>query len=107
MKHKNTTLNQAKILRKSMTPQEIKLWNILRNNKFYGLKFRRQVPIGNYIADFVCELHNIIVNSFAKRNPLTRISKFREVSLNLKFFPLPLVEGMNKSSEQNFMYLLH
>ena len=44
-----------------MTAQKRKLWNILRNNQFYGLKFRRQVPIGNYVADFVCEIHNIII----------------------------------------------
>ena len=44
-----------------MTEQEKILWNILRNSKFYGLKFRRQVPIGDYVADFVCELHNIII----------------------------------------------
>ena len=44
-----------------MTEQEKVLWNILRNNQFYGLKFRRQVPIGNYVADFVCEIHNVII----------------------------------------------
>ncbi len=44
-----------------MTEQERVLWNILRNNQFYGLKFRRQVPIGNYVADFVCEMHNVII----------------------------------------------
>ncbi len=61
MKHKSTTLNLAKMLRKNMTKQEKVLWNILRNSKFYGLKFRRQVPIGNYVADFVCEMHNLII----------------------------------------------
>ena len=44
-----------------MTEQERKLWNILRNNQFHGLKFRRQVPIGNYVVDFVCEIHNVII----------------------------------------------
>ena len=61
MKHKSTTLAQAKLLRKNITSQERKLWNILRNNQFHGLKFKRQVPIGNYVADFVCEIHNIII----------------------------------------------
>ena len=61
MKHKSTTLNQAKILRKNMTEQEKILWNILRNNQFHGLKFRRQVPIGDYVADFVCEMRNVII----------------------------------------------
>ena len=61
MKHKSTTLEQAKILRKNMTPQELKLWQILRNNSFYGLKFKRQVPIGNYVVDFICEIENLII----------------------------------------------
>ena len=61
MKHSNNTLNIAKILRKNMTPQEKKLWNILRNNQFYGYKFKRQVPIDNYVVDFVCELQNLII----------------------------------------------
>lgn len=38
-----------------MTEQEIKLWNILRNSLFYGLKFRRQVPIGKYVVEFLSE----------------------------------------------------
>ena len=61
MKHTNTTLIQAKILRKNMTSQERKLWQLLRNNAMNGLKFRRQVPIGNYVADFVCEWKNLII----------------------------------------------
>ena len=61
MKHKNTTLKQAKLLRKNMTKQESKLWYVLRNNNFLGYKFKRQVPIGNYVADFVCELKNLII----------------------------------------------
>lgn len=59
--YKNSTINQAKELRKNMTTQERKLWSILRNNLFYNYKFRRQVPIGNYIADFVCEGRKIII----------------------------------------------
>ena len=37
-----------------MTKEEVKLWNRLKNRQLKNLKFRRQVPIGNYIADFVC-----------------------------------------------------
>lgn len=51
----------ARELRKNHTPQEKKLWNILRNHQFYGLKFRRQYPIGKYIADFVCKEEKIII----------------------------------------------
>ena len=55
-------LNQkARELRKNMTPQERKLWNILKNRQFYGYRFRRQFPIERYIVDFVCREKKIIV----------------------------------------------
>jgi very-short-patch-repair endonuclease len=37
-----------------MTDAERKLWFALRDRRFAGFKFRRQVPIGRYIADFIC-----------------------------------------------------
>jgi very-short-patch-repair endonuclease len=42
---------RARILRRSASPPERKLWELLRNNGA-GVKFRRQHPIGPYIADF-------------------------------------------------------
>jgi very-short-patch-repair endonuclease len=47
---RNTAL--ARNLRQSMTIAERKLWSKLRNNQL-GVKFRRQVPFGNYILDFL------------------------------------------------------
>lgn len=38
--------------RKNPTCQEAKLWEQLQGRKLYGKKFRRQFPIGRYIADF-------------------------------------------------------
>ena len=54
-------LLKAKDLRKNQTDAEQKLWQYLRANRFYGLKFKRQQPIGKYIADFVCFEHKIII----------------------------------------------
>lgn len=51
----------AKNMRSQMTGPELKLWNELRAHRLMGLSFRRQVPIGNYIADFVCPAHKIII----------------------------------------------
>ena len=51
----------ARQLRKNSTKEERKLWNILRNRQFLNLKFKRQFPIGDYIADFVCEEKKIII----------------------------------------------
>ena len=49
----------AKILRKSMTPWERKLWyQFLRN---YPIRFQRQKPIGNYIVDFYCAKAKLVL----------------------------------------------
>jgi|SRR5579863_1994856 len=45
---------RARGLRVRMTDAERKLWFSLRDRRFAGFKFRRQVPIGRFIADFVC-----------------------------------------------------
>lgn len=42
----------ARTLRKSMTKQEIILWNRLRGRQILGIKFLRQKPFGIYILDF-------------------------------------------------------
>jgi very-short-patch-repair endonuclease len=41
-------------MRADGTMAERKLWFKLRDRRLDGLKFRRQVPIGGYIVDFVC-----------------------------------------------------
>jgi very-short-patch-repair endonuclease len=51
----------ARKLRKEMTEAEWKLWHALRSRRFDGYKFRRQIPIGIYIADFVCQECKVIV----------------------------------------------
>ena len=51
----------ARALRADMTPAEKKLWACLRAKKFYRLKFRRQEPIGPYIADFCCYAKKLII----------------------------------------------
>ena len=51
----------ARELRHNSTPQEQKMWNLLRNNRYNGLKFRRQYVIGEYIVDFVCQEKMLII----------------------------------------------
>ncbi len=45
---------RARELRARMTDAERKLWFALRDRRFTGFKFRRQVPIGQFIVDFAC-----------------------------------------------------
>lgn len=51
----------AKQMRSTMTDAESKLWQALRARRLEGLKFRRQVPVGPYIADFINFEHRLIV----------------------------------------------
>jgi very-short-patch-repair endonuclease len=51
---KNKLVRRARGLRSRMTNAERKLWFALRDRRFEGFKFRRQVPLGQFIADFVC-----------------------------------------------------
>lgn len=37
-----------------MTDAERKLWLALRDRRLAGFKFRRQVPVGPFIVDFLC-----------------------------------------------------
>lgn len=54
--------NNAKSLRKYLTDAEQKLWQLLRNRKFFGYKFRRQYWItGKYIVDFICLEKKLII----------------------------------------------
>jgi very-short-patch-repair endonuclease len=44
-----------------MTDAEAKLWSRLRDGRLSGTKFRRQVPIGNFIVDFCCRNPKLVV----------------------------------------------
>ena len=57
------TQKQAKSLRRAMTEAEQRLWYHLRNRRLSGYKFKRQYPIGNYIADFICLEKNLIIEA--------------------------------------------
>lgn len=52
---------RARELRRKQTPAERKLWGCLRRKQLHGLKFRRQHPIGPFIADFCCAAHKLVV----------------------------------------------
>ena len=51
----------ARNLRKNETLAEKRLWEQLRNRTLESFKFSWQVPVGSYIADFVCREQGLIV----------------------------------------------
>jgi len=58
---KQETYDRAKKLRKDLTDAEYKLWSSLRSRRFSNYKFRRQVPVADYVVDFLCFSAKLIV----------------------------------------------
>lgn len=54
-------MENHKSLRRHQTSDENRLWYLLRAKRFYGYKFKRQMPIGPYIVDFACFRGRLIV----------------------------------------------
>jgi len=52
--------NLARANRKAGNLSEVLLWMELKGSKL-GVRFRRQTPIGNYIADFYCAEKNMVI----------------------------------------------
>ena len=52
---------KARALRNERTRAEKLLWYELRDLKSQGIKFRRQYPIGPYVADFVCPAVRLVI----------------------------------------------
>ncbi|WP_436006118.1 endonuclease domain-containing protein [Rhizobium sp. LjRoot254] len=58
---KSGATGRARELRKNETDAEYCLWTELRNRRLNGHKFSRQIPLGPYIADFVCREKNLVI----------------------------------------------
>ncbi|MFC3079760.1 endonuclease domain-containing protein [Phenylobacterium terrae] len=56
-----TIKHRARALRRSSTDAEKHLWAALRAHRLGGWKWRRQVPIGPYIVDFLCPAARLVV----------------------------------------------
>jgi very-short-patch-repair endonuclease len=54
-------IRRARDLRGTSTPPEDLLWLAVRNGQIGGMKFRRQHPIGPYVADFYCHAAELVV----------------------------------------------
>jgi very-short-patch-repair endonuclease len=53
--------SNARALRKNSTDVELLLWSELRDHRLNGARFRRQVPIEHFIADFVCHAAKLVI----------------------------------------------
>ena len=82
-------------LRKNQTPEEILLWSKIRNNKL-GYKWRRQVSIGRYVADFYCREKSLAIELDGSQHLKNKIyDKERE-----EFFEVLGIETLRFSNNE-------
>ncbi len=60
-RRKSGTTRRARSLRRGDNLAEGRLWSELKDRKLGGFKFVRQLPIGNYFADFACREVRLVV----------------------------------------------
>ena len=101
----------ARRLRRDQTDVERKLWNALRNRRLGKFKFRRQQPIGPYIADFLCCETGLVVELDGGQHALLENlekDQMRTVFLEangyrvLRFWNLDLIENFDGVIERIF-----
>jgi very-short-patch-repair endonuclease len=61
-------VTRAREQRQILSDTERRLWYNLRDRRFLGYKFRRQVSIGPFIADFACKSARLIIETDGDRH---------------------------------------
>jgi len=61
MKIDRNMTSHARALRRESTPAEVVLWARLKGRQLGGYKFRRQQPIGRFVADFLCVERKVVI----------------------------------------------
>jgi very-short-patch-repair endonuclease len=60
--YNHNLINYARKHRREGTKGEALLWKkVLRDRNMEGYQFNRQLPVGNYIVDFICRKLNLII----------------------------------------------
>jgi very-short-patch-repair endonuclease len=72
----------ARHLRQNETEEEYNLWSDLRARRLNGFKFARQIPLGPYIADFVCRERQLVVEIDGFQHAGSRSDAARTAWLN-------------------------
>ena len=73
-------------MRRDMTEAEERLWHELRSRRLGAIKFRRQMPIGAYIADFACLEAKLIVELDGSQHAESPRDAVRDAELKRRGF---------------------
>ena len=83
---RNLLLARAKYMRANPTDAEKRLWSILRAKRLCDYKFKRQVIIDFYIADFVNFEHRVIVEADGSQHADNKYDEKRDAYLERQGF---------------------
>jgi very-short-patch-repair endonuclease len=78
--------NFARSMRRESTEAEDRLWHELRGRRLDNIKFRRQVPIGRFVADFLCTEARLIVEIDGSQHAESRHDQERDAELKARGF---------------------
>ncbi|RWB67900.1 MAG: endonuclease domain-containing protein [Mesorhizobium sp.] len=78
--------NFARSMRREPTEAEDRLWQELRGRRLDNIKFKRQVPMGRYVADFVCAEARLIVEIDGSQHAESRHDQERDAALKARGF---------------------
>ncbi|MEO5757691.1 MAG: endonuclease domain-containing protein [Mesorhizobium sp.] len=78
--------NFARSLGRQMTEAEDRLWHELRDRGLDRIKFRRQVPMGRFIADFACLEAGLIIEIDGTQNADSDSDRVRKAELEARGF---------------------
>ncbi|TJU87439.1 MAG: endonuclease domain-containing protein [Mesorhizobium sp.] len=76
----------ARSMRRESTEAEDRLWHELRGRRLDRIKFRRQVPVGRFIADFVCAGARLIVEIDGSQHADSNYDRERDAELKARGF---------------------
>lgn len=96
----------AEELRARMTQAEEILWNIIKINEWH-LKFRRQHPIANYIADFYCHNVKLVIELDGRYHENKEVKIYDETRENdLKEYGIAVLRFKNEEILHNIEEVL-
>ena len=78
----------ARSMRHEPTESEAKLWWLLRDRRLANFKFRRQLPVGTYIVDFVCLTARLVVEADGSQHAESPSDAARDAYLHAQGFQI-------------------
>ncbi|MDF1601576.1 endonuclease domain-containing protein [Mesorhizobium sp. YIM 152430] len=76
----------ARSMRREPTEAENRLWHELRGRRLDRIKFRRQVPVGRYVVDFVCLEAMLVVELDGSQHAESAHDMVRDAELKARGF---------------------